>query len=801
MIHYSSPERQPGRQGLLPGAQIQIVEPPRGGILGLGLREVLKILRVRWWLVLGATAACFGAAWFLIPKSTVEYNASSVVRLADARRELTGNLEGVGLPENVQRPDFMTSQLHVLRSRVVAGTVVDRVGLRLVPDRTLSQSRLTAVAVAPDAGADSLWFRFTEQGYTVRSRDGEARAAYGQPVQLGGVSLAVGARPVEEEATARLVSRDDAINRLLDGLGTNARERSTIIDITYVDADPLRAQLVVNAVAEAFSEQNVGRVREQAVRRREFVADRLLQAENRLEEAETALSQFRSESRLFSSRDRLLAEQASLMELDIRREELDADRRMANTLLARMEAARDVAFTQELQTLVSYPGIASNTVISQLYAQLSQHQGERQRLLAEGRSESHPEVVRSASLVGSTRAELVNAVRSHVSSLDARLAALDGLRARTASTIGSLPEAETQETRLTQDLASARRMADVLREELQRAEMAEAVEVGHVEILDLASFATPRTGGRRVQKLMLALAFGLLLGSGGALLLESTNSSIRRRDELESVLAVPGLAVIPQIGSEAPGRGSWSLPRRGERLSLGTGGNGTRRLAATELQSPGAEAYRQLRTSLYYSQPTERLRTLVVSSAAAGEGKTTTVANLAVTFARQGMRVLLIDADLRRPRLHHVFNVVRDPGLTDVLLGRVEPAEAVHDTQIERLAIVPRGPFEVEAIETLSSDRTREVLDYYAERYDVVLLDTPPVLVAADAAVLGAVAEGVLLVVRAGQTSRDEARQALNQLSAVGARVVGSVLNDIDATAARYGESYHYYYRSYAATE
>jgi hypothetical protein len=167
-----------------------------------------------------------------------------------------------------------------------------------------------------------------------------------------------------------------------------------------------------------------------------------------------------------------------------------------------------------------------------------------------------------------------------------------------------------------------------------------------------------------------------MLGSGGAFLLELMNTSIRRREEIENVLQIPGLAVIPQIASSRGPRTSL-LGLRGTRtgsngkaLTRHEGQVGAGLVAADHTHSSGAEAYRTLRTNLIFSQAVQTLKTIVVTSASPGEGKTTTAANLAVTFAQQGMQVLLVDCDLRRARLHKIFGVPREPGLTELMLDQ-----------------------------------------------------------------------------------------------------------------------------------
>jgi capsular exopolysaccharide synthesis family protein len=209
----------------------------------------------------------------------------------------------------------------------------------------------------------------------------------------------------------------------------------------------------------------------------------------------------------------------------------------------------------------------------------------------------------------------------------------------------------------------------------------------------------------------------------------------------------------------------------------------------------GSEAFRLLRTSLKWTQRDGAGKTLAISSALAEEGKTTTSANLAVVSAMEGKRVLLIDCDLRRPRLHRVFGVPRSPGVAQVLRGGLAAAAAVRDTSFQGLSFLPAGRDTDGVTDFIGSDRMRALLADLSEHFDVIIVDTPPVLAVADAVALGPLVDGVLLVVGAGTTDRHAVEQALNQLASGGARVVGAVLNDSRGEVQRYGGGDYYVYQ------
>jgi capsular exopolysaccharide synthesis family protein len=767
----------------------------------IDLREVLGTLRRNVGLVAFFVLATMGVTAFTVLRQEPQYRARATVRLLDERKALTGDLAAGAMEGMMGRmADPLLSQMQVLRSRTVGGAVVDRLGLRLhSPTRGFSLGVLRDVHVSPDVVGDTLELRFDADGYVVQSGGSSPlRVSYGAPARLGGIEFTLDARPTVDEAVLVLLNRDAAINRLVGGLHAATRDRTDVVDVEYVSGTPALSQRVVNAVVEEYRALNTRTAQDQSRRRRAFVEEQLEQTELELAEAQLALTRFREQERVYSSPQRLATQQTGLMGLEVRREEMDADRRMYRTLLSGLDqptgGGRD-----NLRTLVSAPGIAANPVVAQLFEQLVHYEIAVDTLTtgAWSRAQSNPDVHRAQTLLASTRERLTEAVRSHLSVLDARITALDELKARSATELASLPSTEAEEMRLATRVETIRKVADRLREEQQKARIAEAVEVGQVEVVDLASVPTEPVGSGRSLKLGLGLMLGLMMGGGAAFVREHLNTAIRQREDLERVLHVPGLAVIPRLGEDA-GRSRRklpSLPRFGQAQSNGVQ-RGTTLVTAIDTQSGGSEAFRALRTSLLFSQSASTMRRLVITSSTPSEGKTTTSANLAITFAQQGMKVLLVDCDLRRPQIHATFGIGKDPGLTELLLGYATSEKAIRPTQVENLSVLTTGTLPPNPAELLGGPRMQELLDQLAEEFDLVLLDTPPLGAASDAAVLAAKADGALLVVRAGKTDRATAAHAMQQLRSVGARVLGAVLNDPDATVGKYG-GYYYYYSYY----
>ncbi|MGK2960745.1 MAG: polysaccharide biosynthesis tyrosine autokinase [Gemmatimonadaceae bacterium] len=783
-----------GQPGGIPPVHEGYPDPTRDAN---GVREYLGIIRRQLWVVLGIAGICTGIAAWLVLSAPPTYRAVAVARFADARQALTGGNEGRAYDEVLGREaDVLLSQIQVMMSRQIASNAVDGKGLRLMPVREHPYpAGLTDIQVADSARPDTVTMTFRADGLSLSAGGQTAAGSYGQPVAAGGVQVTVDRQPEQERAVFQLVSRTAAIENIRNSFKAAPRPKTDIIDIQFVSQDPQYSQRVANAMALTFQQYNTESSQQASRRRRIFLEEQMRQTAGMLESAMNEYSSFRSGRQVFSSREKASAQQAGIVEVEIRRADLDAQRRTYRALLAQAQRSSQ-GDEANLQALVSSPGIASNPVIQNVYRQLTGYQERRDSLLTSGAAATNPDVIAATTLISTSSGRLAAAVRNQLQALDAQIDALDNLKAQSTAQIAGAPQAETEEARLAQQVQAVQAMSDKLQEDYQRARMIEAVEAGQVEIVDLAEVPEHPIAAGRVRKLTIGLLLGLLLGFGAAVMKDGMNTSIRRRDDLERILQVPGLAVIPQFAS-ANGRGgrlARALPRRAK----SSNGQGAHRAAGLvtihDARSSGAEAYRTLRTNLIFSQAVQTLRTLVVTSAAPSEGKTTTAANLAVSFAQQGMRVLIVDCDLRRSRLHRMFSVPREPGVTELVLGQVEQDTVVRETSVTGLYVLASGQLPPNPAELLGGERMRATLASLSEAFDLIVLDTPPLLAASDAAILGTIVDGVVLVVRAGVTEADAGQQAIQQLTSVGARVVGAVLNDPDSKLQTYGGYYKYEY-------
>ncbi len=316
----------------------------------------------------------------------------------------------------------------------------------------------------------------------------------------------------------------------------------------------------------------------------------------------------------------------------------------------------------------------------------------------------------------------------------------------------------------------------LFKQRLSQLQVDAALKTGGAQLVTSASAPsspikpTPiRTGG-------VALAVGLIFGVGLAFLFEYLDDTIKTKDDLErATQGLPSLGIIPAVAG-------WKERKLPKLVSL------------SDPQAPSAEAYRSLRTSIQFMGLDRPLRTIQVTSPSAGEGKTTTIANLGVALAQTGLRVVIVSCDLRRPRVHDFFGIVNGVGFTSVLLGQVPVSSVLQPLHgIDGLKLVVSGPIPPNPSELLAGRRAVEALAALQAVADIVLIDSPPVLPVTDAAVLGTRVDATLLVARAGITTRRELHRAQEVLRQVDARLIGTVLNGATGEGA-YGYTYGYQY-------
>ncbi|HET7603472.1 MAG TPA: polysaccharide biosynthesis tyrosine autokinase [Gemmatimonadales bacterium] len=748
----------------------------------LDVHRFLGILRRHARLVLLITLlATGGAAAYAFLRQPL-YISNAVIRVRDTRGALTAGLTDVnngGVTGTEVNP--LLSLIEVLTSRTVAGAVVDSLPVLRLNAGGIPLDALREVEIAPGLSADSLVLDLRADGIVVSGDSNTPPVPYGVPVGHEGFHLTFDSAPQIGMVTIHLMPRAAAVNAVVGNLDVVARPNTDVMDVRYLAADPALAQEVANRLVVLFRDANAEDAQRESHARRVFLEGQLREADSALAVARQAVAAFRARQRSYSARDRFAASQATASQVAARRTELTSQRQLYQQVLQRMQDTT-LPSGEAILSLLSSPGADQNPAIRQLSEQLARYQAQKDSLTfgPYGAAATNPDVRRLSSLIATTQERLGAAVAGAIAVLNDRIGELDQQGAASAPSYRQLSANESDEASLLETVEADRRRGDQLREEYQNARLAEAVQVGQVEIVDPAG-AAERTGLSPRLILILGLIAGLAAGCGLAFLLELVKPTIWRQRDLAGVLASETPIVIPRI-------------RTGRRLLRASRPAGPRTLTMIgEPRGGSAEALRAVRTKLIFSDEFANLKALLVTSTVEAEGKSTVAANLAVAFAQQGLRVLLVDSDMRRANLHYMFGVKRSPGLSALLDGQASIPEVLQETKVPNLSLIAAGAVPQNPAELIGGASLREILGRLSADFDLVLLDSPPLLAVADASILGAMTDGVLLVVRAGRAGRDEISAARDLLENVGAHVVGAVLNDPDGEVARSGGTYYFY--------
>jgi succinoglycan biosynthesis transport protein ExoP len=741
----------------------------------LSVREVLGVIRRHLWLVALLTLGGGGVAGYMAYTSHTSYRATAVIRLLDARRALSGDLADGPAPSLQARSvDPLLSHLEVLRSRALAADVVDSLPLLRLRAVDFPIGLVRDVDVVSAGRGDTLHLWFRADSFTVRGPAEAVSAPYGTPVEVGDVRFAIRARPHAESGALVVMSRTFAAMALAANLEIRPRQNTDVIDVSYMTSDPRLAQVVVNRVVDVFQTSNAEDAQRLSRRRREFIDTQLHFNDSLLTRARQALSRFRAQQ--YRASGQLPADGGGLSGLDVRRQELIAEREMYSRLAAQLQQAGPGSDRNALRTLVSLPAVASHVEVSGLYRQLLGYEATRDSLRTS--VPDHPQLARLGALIEAAESSVTRAaataLQSLTASLDARIATLDDLRARNAATFQRRTATEAEEAALVEQIDAIQRLGDQLRGEHQRARIAEAIQVGQVEIVDYAALPMVVTGIGLPRLLTFGLLLGLLGGTGGAFLLEHLSTVIRHREQVaETGLTI--LGVVPHL--------------------RGRNGGGRRHSRAV----PVIESFRGVRLNLAHAYGAAGPLLVTVTSSGPRDGKSFVSSNLALAFAHAGHRTLLIDGDARKGALHTVVSRERKPGLTDYLMGTAPRERIVQATDgLGSLDFIASGSRTPDAPELLGSAAMTQLVTELRSSYGVIVVDTPPLTAGVDAFALAVATGNLLVVLRLGTTDKDLLEAKLELLSRLPVRILGTVLNDVREGAL--SRQYSYYVKGYEAT-
>ncbi|HXG05369.1 MAG TPA: polysaccharide biosynthesis tyrosine autokinase, partial [Candidatus Binatia bacterium] len=600
---------------------------------------------------------------------------------------------------------------------------------------------------------------------------------------------------------------------VLEGLAARIRTHrvpnTSILEITAGAADPREARDLANTVAEAYRDYNRNVRNARITEARKFIEAQLKEVEARVRRAEEEVWAFREANRILAPG----AESSVLVSLFTQlRGEIERTRQQRTELeLAQQRLARTDGASPGERIFVD----STNPALQRLQATQVELLLERNNLALEV-TERHPRLQAIDDRLREVRAEMRREVAAQIALLRSREEILNRQMGELLQKNRELPAIELGLARLQRDAKLNDDLLTLLKTRHQEALIKESESIEEVTIVRPATEPTAPVGGETLNTVLVGALLGLMLGLVLAFVQETLDTSIGTIEDVESYLQIPVLGIVPHIDTrEATGR---LIERRPGLADMDPEALQSHALLITHFdpKSPVAEAYRTLRTNIQFMRLERQGKVLVFTSPTLQEGKTTTIVNLAITMAQNGQRTLLVGANLRRPSIHRFFGIDREPGLSDILvgnarwrecirtvadilMGRFEMEDIMAAPGLDNLHIIEAGPIPANPSELLSTPAMAQFLREAREEYDIVLIDTPPVLPVTDSAIVAAQADGVVLVYQAGKVGRLVLKRAKAHLESARARVWGVVLNDVQTEIA--GFAYTHYYTHYYGEE
>jgi polysaccharide biosynthesis transport protein len=589
------------------------------------------------------------------------------------------------------------------------------------------------------------------------------------------------------------LQEDSVIDILRSRLMVDPVKNSRLVLLHMDDTDPKRAARICDAVANAFIDQNLRNAVSATSDAVVWLNSQLDHVKQDLDQNENALHQFKQDNNLPSTS---INETSNML----RGEMQDLDSALTHTRTRREElAARSAELSKVLDDdpdKLPASELLASAYLQSLRMQYQDAVRERDALRAEGKLDNHPAMKRTLERVSDTKTALLGEVRNIKEAVERDLAIVTreeaGKRklyeeARKQAVDLNMKEIEYH--RLDRAREQNEKLFEALLSRLKGADVARMMRVNNIRIVDNATEPKGAIRPRTMVNLGIGVLAGLLLGIALGWGREQLDNSLKTPDDLEQRLGVTFLGLLPELGDEGENR------RRGRRKRRVTPSVLSPELIVHEQPLSGiAEAARSIRTNLLFMNPDRPYRKLLVSSAAPSEGKTTVACSIAIALAQGGQRVCIVDCDLRRPRIHRIFDRSGDAGVTNVIVGNATVDEVVKPTPVDNLWSVPAGPTPPNPADMLHSERFKKFLSDLGDRFDRVVIDSPPIVPVTDSAIISTLVDGTVFVVRAFSTTRHLGHQGLRALRDVDSPVVGAVLNAVNLNRREYNYYYQYYY-------
>lgn len=766
-----------------------------------GARVLGGFLRRRKGTILGTVGIVMllaAVATLLWPET---YQSSTTVLIERRRSPQDPVVPALAALDRVGRASALETEKELIRSRRVVGTVVDSFDLhvtaRLGDRETRPAEILEGFAATSEAPAGTYVIERAEgDEFRVVHKETNtvvARAPAEGAVTIRGLTFRVPGASTHDAIELTVTPFESATASLIEGsIGVKALElEGDILRVDCSSPSPTEAQQLCASVVSEYVSLRAEMQRADAGGTAAFLRQQVARMGDSLVASENRLKEFKQEQEVVAIDAQANEEIRQYAQLKAQRDMVEAERSALSSILARAE--RQGGGARRYRELATFPAFMGNQTMGFLMQELGQLETQRAEL-ARRRTEENPELRALDSRIAQIDRQVGSIAREYARGLGAQVSSLDTAIGGSQGRLSGYPERQVEAARLEREVASLTSVYNMLATRLREAEVAESVDQPSARQLDTASLPLRPSSPNKKMNMVLAMVLGLGLGMALALMREIGDTRIHDRRALARKTSIPVLAMVPTVKDPTPilpvtaapdagdpvSRGE-ALPARREKRIVHANGNGNGFDGDTAL-----EVFRSLGADLQFVArhlPNGDLRSIAITSAGRGEGKTYAACNLAIARASFGVHTLLIDADMRRGGVARFFDLdTPSPGLSDLLSGRSTARDARRTMRVNKghvLSVMPSGEPRADAAELLETAYFEAILSGAQAVYDLVIIDTPPLNVLADAAGVVASADAVLVVVREGVTDGEALELTLQRLERAGGNVVGVVFNDV----------------------
>lgn len=723
------------------------------------LRDYFRILLKRRWIIITI---------FTLVVTAVAVNTFTAVPIFQATARILIEKENPNLMSieevmavDATGTDYYQTQYKILESRSLAREVIRRLNLEnsaeffpAPKDDIVSNAKRWIVGMA-----------------------GQSKQWVVSIVNAGEQNLSVKKR-IPENGT-KYMEDSGLVNDLISRIGIKPIRNSRLVDVSVEAKDPAMAAEIANEVVQVYIDHNMElklRAAKDAVK---WLMARIEEERKKVEDAENALLEYKEQHEIItdfsSDAENITAEK--LAQLNSRVVEAESQRVEAET-----RYRQAVALVKTPELLDSIPEVLSNALVQDI-KRMEVDLSNRMSELSKKYGKNHPQMVAVRSELEElekrkiTEAKrVVNSLRNEYKLALAREESLKQALGRQKSESLDMNKKAIRYGVLWRQAESSRHMYELLIKRFKETSLTEEMKTGNIRMVDKAEIPSVPVKPQKKRNVLLAMLIGLSLGVGLAFLLEYMDNTIKNPDELKEHLRIPYLGPIPAFDTNEK--------------------TDTAMVDLITVHSPKStvsESFRGIRTGILFSSADTVPQVILVTSAEPSEGKTMCASNLAVTMAQSGTSVAILDCDLRRPKVHSVFRVGKETGVSSILVGKADVEETTVKSDIENLDIIPCGPTPPNPSEILGSMRMRELLESLRKKYSRIIIDTPPITAVTDAVVLAQIVDGIVMVMRAGAVPKQVVQNSVEQLKSVNVNILGGVLNEVDTGR----DNYYYYNRQY----